>query len=391
MTPMAGSRSTTTLWGACLLVVSTVLLSGCGGTEGDGTGDSVSRAEANVTSKERALSEAEAELVSASSAFCDASADYIVALDRYGDVLTATAPTVGDVNDAGTDLADPQEEALGKAEDAVQAQEQVVAAKQELKDARAELKAAKNGTEPSPAATPTESAKPLAPTATVNRVKQAETEFEAVQSGTDDQTPLAQASQDFNAAAVALQMSWMQLFADAGCLTDEQQKQAAEAVREYTLALQDALATAGYFDGEIDGVYGPETVDAVESLQKANDLPVTGVVDKATGAALQSDVLAAGGQAAQQELAATAALQQTLKLAGFWDGPVDGIWTPALTQALKDFQTELGVKPTGAVDAATVKAFEKAISEAQQPTESESPAPTETPTTDSPSETPSDS
>ena len=389
---MSGAQSTTPLRGACLLVIATVVLSGCGGTDGDGTGNSVSRAEANVAAKERALSEAESELASASSAFCDASADYIRALDRYGDVLTDTAPTVGDVNDAGTDLADPQEEAIGTAEDALQAQENVVAAKQELKDARAELKAAKNGTEPSPAASPTESAPPLAPPATVNRVKQAESEFEAVQSGTDDQTPLAQASQDFNAAAVALEMSWLQLFADAGCLTDEQQKQAVDAVREYTLALQDALAQAGYFGGEIDGVYGPETVAAVESLQKAHDLPVTGVVDKATGNALQSDVLAAGGQAAQQELTATAALQQTLKLAGFWDGPIDGIWTPALTQALEDFQTELGVEPTGAVDAATVKAFEKAISELGQPTEAEpSQEPSETPTPGSPTETPSDS
>jgi peptidoglycan hydrolase-like protein with peptidoglycan-binding domain len=70
---------------------------------------------------------------------------------------------------------------------------------------------------------------------------------------------------------------------------------------------------------------------------------------------------------------ATAAVQQTLKLAGFWDGPVDGEWTPALTDALKDFQTELGVKPTGTVDAATVAALEEAIAQAQsEPSESPS-------------------
>jgi peptidoglycan hydrolase-like protein with peptidoglycan-binding domain len=57
--------------------------------------------------------------------------------------------------------------------------------------------------------------------------------------------------------------------------------------------------------------------------------------------------------------------QQTLKLAGFWDGPVDGEWTPALTQALNDFQTELGVKPTGTVDAAILAALESAIAEAE--------------------------
>ena len=63
-------------------------------------------------------------------------------------------------------------------------------------------------------------------------------------------------------------------------------------------------------------------------------------------------------------MASTAAVQQTLKLAGFWDGPVDGEWTPELTEALKDFQTELGVEPTGTVDAATIAALEKAIADA---------------------------
>ena len=108
-------------------------------------------------------------------------------------------------------------------------------------------------------------------------------------------------------------------------------------------------------------MYGPATVDAVEALQKAHGLPVTGTVDKATAAALDEDLAAKGGAAAQEETASTAAVQQTLKLAGFWDGPVDGTWTPALTEALKEFQTELGVKPTGTVDAATIAALEKAI------------------------------
>ena len=57
----------------------------------------------------------------------------------------------------------------------------------------------------------------------------------------------------------------------------------------------------------------------------------------------------------------TAAIQQTLKLLGFWDGPVNGVWTDELTQAVKEFQTALGVEPTGEVDAATIAAFEAAL------------------------------
>ena len=211
--------------------------------------------------------------------------------------------------------------------------------------------------------TPTSSSspKPLAPAATVNRVKQAESEFKTVQQGITDKTPLSLASQQFNAAAVALEMSWLRLFADAGCLTDEQAVHAEAAVRDYTTALQQSLHDAGYYDGAVDGVYGPATVDAVKALQQAHGLPSTGALDKATAAALQSDLAAKGGAIAQEAVASTAAVQQTLKLAGFWDGPVDGAWTPELTKALKAFQTELGVKPTGTVDEATIAALEKAM------------------------------
>jgi len=146
-------------------------------------------------------------------------------------------------------------------------------------------------------------------------------------------------------------------------------------VRAYTTALQTDLAAAGRYTDAVDGVYGPATVAAVEGLQEANGLPVTGTVDKATAAALQSELLALGGAATQEALTTTAAVQQTLKLVGFWDGPVDGTWTPELTEALMAFQTELGVEPTGVVDAATIAAFEKAIADLTAP-ESPSPEPT---------------
>ena len=139
------------------------------------------------------------------------------------------------------------------------------------------------------------------------------------------------------------------------------------AVSAYTMALQQDLTDTGHYAGAIDGVYGPATVAAVEDVQKSNGLPVTGTVDKATAAALQAELLALGGAAAQESLATTAAIQQTLKLAGFWDGPVDGVWTPELTDAVKAFQTELGVEPTGTIDAATITAFQQALSDLQDP------------------------
>jgi peptidoglycan hydrolase-like protein with peptidoglycan-binding domain len=89
-------------------------------------------------------------------------------------------------------------------------------------------------------------------------------------------------------------------------------------------------------------------------------------------------------------VASTAAVQQTLRIAGFWDGPVDGEWTPELTEALKDFQTELGVEPTGTVDATTIAALEKAIAEAQAAAPSSTPAtPSATSSTPTPTSSPS--
>lgn len=350
----------TTATGALALAV--VLLAGCA-AEISG----VDAAQARVTAKEKAVAEAETAAADASAEFCRASEDYVRALDRYGDVLNAGAPTVGDVRVAGADLVEPHDEAVSSAEAAADAQQDLVTAQQELAEAQAALAALE--TDPAAAdagEAPLPEPTPLAPAASVDRVTQAEADFAQAQDGIGDGTPLVDAAEQFNSAAVALEMAWLVLFADAGCLADEQQAQAVAAARAYTSALQQDLTTAGYYGGAIDGVYGPLTTQAVEDLQQTAGLPVTGTVDKATAEALQSELVAQGETAAQDAVASTAAVQQTLKLAGFWDGPVDGVWTPELTEAVKELQVELGVEPTGAVDAATVLAFQEALSELER-------------------------
>src|SRR4029450_12259794 len=90
-----------------------------------------------------------------------------------------------------------------------------------------------------------------------------------------------------------------------------------------------------------DGIYGPETVAAVEALQTDSGLPVTGLVDRATAAALEDAVAAVGAEAASLAVAHTAAVQSILAAAGYWTGPIDGQWTDALTAALQAVQTDL--------------------------------------------------
>ncbi len=358
-----------------LAVISVVLLAltACSGDGGDA---SLKAAQLAVTSKEKALTEAQNAATKASAEFCATSATYVKAVDRYGDVLNETAPTVGDVRTAGSDLAKPAEDAASAAQAVADSRAAVARAEQELAQAQALLataEASAAGTTP-PSPSPTKTPSPTPTPASVTRVQEAEAEFAVARAGITDQTPLAQAAEQFNAAAVALEMAWLQLLGDSGCLSDAQQEKAAKAVETYTTTLQKGLADAGYYEADVDGVYGPKTVAAVEALQKANGLPQTGTVDKATEKALRTELAAKGGAAAQQETASTAAVQQTLKLAGYWDGPVDGVWTDALTSALEDLQKDLGVEVTGTVDAATVTALEKAIADAGQ-TASPSPSP----------------
>lgn len=47
-------------------------------------------------------------------------------------------------------------------------------------------------------------------------------------------------------------------------------------------AVQGMLKSLGYFQGQINGYYGPDTANGVRVFQKANGLPPTGAVDDQT-------------------------------------------------------------------------------------------------------------
>ena len=123
--------------------------------------------------------------------------------------------------------------------------------------------------------------------ATIERVKQAEDDLARTARGIDADTPLVEAGAAYNSAALALEIAWLNLLNEAKCLSEERQSDAVAKLTAYTTALQTDLQVAGYDPGPIDGVYGPETVAAVQKLQTDSGLPVTGLVDEATARALQ--------------------------------------------------------------------------------------------------------
>jgi len=359
---------------AILLAAAAFFAAACGGSAGG-----VQAAQERVTAAEQAVGEATTALDQAGTAFCDQAKGYILAVDRYGKLFSDGAATVGDVQTLGADLAAPRESTAAAAQGVLDAHDALNAANQELADARTALASAQAsaspGRSPVPPVKVPPSSSPEVPSASIERVKQAESDLEEASGSITEATPLRQAGETFTSAAFALEVAWINLFADAGCLTDEQAKEASAAVRDYTTALQKRLKEAEYYDGKVDGVYGPETVKAVEDLQRDAGLPVTGLVDRATSMALDDAVSKKGGEAATEDLIEATSVQTALKLAGYWPGAIDGEWTPELTDALKAFQQDLGVEPTGAVDAATLAALEEALAAKASPSPSPTPSP----------------
>ena len=330
--------------------------------------DPVATAEARVEEAESGVADSQKALEAAGEQICADAESYIEVLDRYGKLFTDDAATVGDIQTLGADLVDPRETVAASVNEVEEAKTATAEAALELAEAQAALveAIATASSVPASSTTPaTTTTTTLVPQATIERVQQAEDDLAQTGEGITAATPLAEATAEYNSAAFALQIAWLRLFYDAGCLSDEQRAKAVEQVTAYTATLQTELQQVGYYEGAIDGIYGPATVEAVKRLQADSDLPETGFVDRATAGVLDDLLAELELQTAAANLTHSAAVQTVLTLTGFWQGPIDGVWTDELTAALQEFQTALGVEPTGVVDAATLAAFEQALAERQ--------------------------
>jgi peptidoglycan hydrolase-like protein with peptidoglycan-binding domain len=365
-----GSRKARSALVATVVAIG-LLASACGSDDKSDTttastvpADPVAAAQERVTTAESGVKTAQDSLTAAAKQACGDATSYVEILDRYGKLFTDDKATVGDVKTLGDDLVAPRDAVSASAASIAPARDAVAAAQQELVDAQAALADAVAIASSLPTSTTTPQATTtttIVPAATTDRVQQAEKDLAKAAAGITDATTLADATAEYNSAAFALQIAWMRLLSDGGCLSDEQQANAVAQVAAYTTNLQTQLQQVSLYAGQIDGIYGPETLAAVKQLQKDSGLPETGYADKATQAALDAKLAALGQQAAAAELTSTATVQTILTLTGFWTGPIDGVWTDELTAALQAFQTKLGVPPSGEVDAPTLAAFEQAV------------------------------
>lgn len=144
-----------------------------------------------------------------------------------------------------------------------------------------------------------------------------------------------------------------------------------------TLGAQTKLKRLGFYTGELDGQYGSQTAAAIRRYQVAQNLRVTGELNAQTMRSLglkasppptrQPDVpqyvaiadIFKGGPfitaPTEVQIATIAQGQRSLKLLGYYRGPIDGRVTPDLVASLKAWQKSARFRQTGRFDESTLK------------------------------------
>lgn len=170
---------------------------------------------------------------------------------------------------------------------------------------------------------------------------------------------------------------------------DDLRQQEALAAAIFTTRLQQVLTALGFYSGPIDGQESDELTAAIAALQADLGVPVTGVYDAETDAALRAKY----GSISAVLTDSVIGIQQLLTDLGLYDGPIDGVYSQQVVESVRALQAILGVPQTGVIDAATLRAaYEQGIVTGTPPTTTVPPEttvpPTAPPTTEAPPTTP---
>ena len=127
-------------------------------------------------------------------------------------------------------------------------------------------------------------------------------------------------------------------------------------------ALQRQLDHDGFAAGPVDGLYGPLTTQAVRRFQQAHGLVVDGLAGHQTLTALDTYratlVLRPGtGYGLRSGSRQVRVLQRELDRVGFASGPLDGLYGPLTTQAVRRFQQAHGLVVDGVAGPHTLGAL----------------------------------
>jgi len=132
--------------------------------------------------------------------------------------------------------------------------------------------------------------------------------------------------------------------------------------------IQHILQTQGFYDGRIDGAWGPNTARAANKFRMEHGLEANEGLDIALLRALNRHEAAvpkivAGAASRTRGVSlhagteAIRALQRELSQKGHEAGVVDGVWGENTRQALRDFQREHGLEATGTLTLPTLAAL----------------------------------
>ena len=143
---------------------------------------------------------------------------------------------------------------------------------------------------------------------------------------------------------------------------------------ETILATQKRLSQLGFYKGEADGEMGSQTSAAIRRYQIAENLKVTGELNRQTLDQLGikgstpvppytaiADIFKGGPYISvgpEMQVSVIRQAKKNLKLLGYYDGPEDGMPNAALVSALKVWQKSAGFRQTGRFDENSLKGLD---------------------------------
>jgi len=147
--------------------------------------------------------------------------------------------------------------------------------------------------------------------------------------------------------------------------------EANEAVR----ATQARLSKLGFYNGKVDGDMGSQTSAAIRRYQIAENLKVTGELNRQTQARLGiapsiatapayvaiADIYRGGPYISvgpEMQIAVLKQAQKNLRLLGYYNGPQDGMPNASLVTALRQWQRSAGFRQTGRLDENSLKGLD---------------------------------
>ncbi|HJS85220.1 MAG TPA: peptidoglycan-binding domain-containing protein [Acetobacteraceae bacterium] len=151
--------------------------------------------------------------------------------------------------------------------------------------------------------------------------------------------------------------------------------------RSAVQTVQERLRQAGDYTGHVDGIWGPDSVVALQRYQQTHGLQVTGQLNQATAATMGLNIDALLGTSQPATAPATPpvptpaavspdqvrAVQGKLREMGFYHGALDGVWGPETQEAIARFQQSRGLEANSQLNPATLGAlgFQPALAPAR--------------------------